>query len=1590
MLVALSLAGTLSLGQATLLAMDDVPAPAIEGARRALGQAQIKAAPVAVPAPPNDPNHKTGMTDAVTFPTDRKAKRSIEKAQDLIQEGAWGEAANLLQKLLDTPEDIFIEVERMEGAHWTSLHLEANRLISTMPAQGRQFYELQFGARARARLAEAKAQSNPYLLAEVAKRYMHTDAGFEATSLLATHLLDRGRFVMAALCFERLLNNTEKADKLPPMTLFKAAFAFRLAGENIKAGEVWNRLARVARDGLRLGDRTVSLDQLRKELDQYGSDDSPASTWDWALFKGNASRSAQGKGGTPFLESKWLYTTINANPEPGAKDKQAEQWLDRAIKQQESRGPVLPAFFPIAVTLQRDAGPVPLLIYRSYWGVHARNLLKDGKLEWESALDGGLDRIVVDPEKKMQLSQWIELYLSNSPHMLFENSVVGTLSTDNKRVYAVDDLALPPHPMSQPMQQMMWGQQANFGKLNDMVHHSKLFAFDLQTNGKLVWELGGRGDKSELGDSYFLGPPLPVGDKLYLLADKNSELRLICLDPSRDDKAPPAISWIQTLVNVRDKMLTDVGRRMQAGHLSYGEGVLVCPTNAGIVLGVDILSHTLVWAHSYREDSPPRDDYKQMLGARPMWVNGHNMNATLNTDWKTSAPIVIDGKVVFTAPDAASVHCLNLRNGELLWKERRDNDLYLAGVYNGKVLLVGRSACRAVNLADGKVAWRVETGTPSGQGVASDGLYFLPLKAGAQSKKPEVCTIDINRGLVLPPNESRKQEVPGNLLFYEGDVISQTASQITAYRQLRIKLDETNLALSTNPLDPVGLTERGELKLAQGNLDGALEDLRKALANKPPEEVLPKTRSKLFETFTALFQHHFAENEKYLDEFKSLCDVSVPADATPEDKKKLEEEQQRRQADYLCLLAKGREKQGRLADAFDAYMDFGALSGGRNLVSVIDERAIKARPDVWAQGRIAAMLSEAKPERRRPLEEKIAAKWQDVKARRDVHELRGFVAVFGSLFTVGTEARMELAERLIDEKAFLEAEMHLLQVRRQGDRHLAARATEALARLMLRNNLLEDAAYWYRALAHEFGDTVVRGDKKGAEFLNDLATDKRLLAYLDEPRRAWADARLKAKEGPGNGSMPQIFVFTPEGEMVPFFRNHILTFQGGNQIKLVNRATNEDVAIPDLRSSTPGADVNFLFRGYQNVRYPYQLAGHLVVLNLGPVVYAIDPISRKKLWEQSLYSGVSPQNNNVRVEPDGTLQVIFPDGYTQRLGQTGPVTASYVCLNTRDGLMALDPLTGTTLWTKTDVPARTQLFGDDQYIYIVEMRSNNAAGTGRAVRAHDGVAVEVPDFGPLFQRRLRILGRHLLLSDSDPKTSELTVRLYDVHTGKDAWKRTFKPGAVVMRSEIPELLGVVEPADGGKVTVINLHTFKEVLSAHMDPKDLDKIQEVHLLEDSERYYIACQRTMDAGANPWGGPYPNVMNGMRCVHVNGKIYAFYRDTGKLHWKAEALGQMLVLDQFQDVPVLLFTATQRRPMNVGGNVRNGIQQVAVTRSIEKRTGKLLWDKEYPNQSLQFSALQTNLQAGTIDLLGYNLTLRHYLDNDSPARTEGSKTP
>jgi outer membrane protein assembly factor BamB/tetratricopeptide (TPR) repeat protein len=1645
-------------------------------------EGQVKR-PVQPPPPPAPPvvigrpvvDGFPGMPGQPTAPADRSgpqfsALRLAEKseyrnyinvARDCIKDKAWSDACTALQTILDQKNDFYVQLTetdpktKRETKRRTSAKYEANSLLSSMPDEGLDVYEQRFGGKARKLLDEAKKKGDFEAIGDVAARYLHTQAGAEANELLATHYLDRGQFFMAALRFERQLALNPKRFPVSDLTLFKAIFAYRRAGDVKSAERLWKELEPRLEQagGLKIGEKLVNTEQLEQALAKISRPEL-AGAHDWPMVGGNVTHSAQALGSAPLLDQvRYRWPLAPGKEEPGG-DSDSE-WVNAAaaVKRQldttlerahRDGAPIIPGFFPIAV-----GGRV---VFRTYFGISAftvREIMeadgtvyKPGELYWRNDFDCSLGNLLNPRTRDSTISStintWLSQFGSGYSELLYENSMVGTLTTDHRLVFAVDDLAVPP-PRHLMMPMQPWIAPGN--RLPPAVEHlakgNTLKAYDLVT-GKLIWEQGRTSKYQDFKDGLFLGPPLPVGGKLYALFEHNSgDLELVTLNPQDGTLLGPP----QQLGTVEDhaKAIYDLSRRIHAVHLAYGEGFLVVPTNAGEVLGVDLLSRTLAWAYPYREKSSGQGSMiggmpgmpGVVVGGPPGFPGAIPLSNQVVGNWYNTPPIIVEGKVVFTAPDANSVHCINLRDGVQVWKRpQADGDLYLGGVYDGKVVIVAKTGVRLLRLSTGEQLKFLPTGDmPSGQGVASKNVYYLPLSKG------EICAIDLEHETIKAHNRAvSKGPPPGNLLFYEGDVFSATPREVIAYPQLAYHLELADKAVAEHPDDLLKREERGELLLADGQVQKAVDDLRLVLnkdnAGKLPEEVKAKARQKLYLAMSDLFQANFNEaSVKYLEEYRELC--KVPGNP---------QEEQQRQAHFLRLLGQGREAQGDLVAAFQAYKDFGALPIHRDgVIRLPEDPSHKIPVSSWLRGRVSAMLAKATPQQRRPLEEKIAQEWKAVQAKGDIDSIRSFVGMFDVSFAVGREARLRLAEAIIekdDKSAFLEAELNLEQLRSEtlkDDPDLGGRALEMLTRLEMRKNTAESmrqAVAYLRRLAVEFPKAKLPGGKTGADLVNEkLGADKRFLPYLDDGGPLWPGALIKARElnqatttdlvnrlgllrGVG-GSL----ALKPRGDSDSPARGCRLLLNISSitdpQVSLVDVVSAKRLYWTERLGPLDGyalmnwqwlynqAGNNAAFYPKAGFRY-FEARGHLAVFQVGTMAFGIDLETGKKLWQHSLLESPIPQGTQVQqVMPDAdgrvSLMLWNPQlgGQLRRLrvGQIVAVQPSYVALLLQKTLVVLDPLQGAPLWTLTDLPADTTVFGDDQYLYLVDTAGGGS--NGRALRASDGAPVKVDDFGGLYKDRVRIVGSRILAAV--PEGKGLTLRLYDIPTGKDVWAKTFDAKATVLWTEDPHLTGAIEP--DGKVSILDARSGEELAQANalqfrVTKDDLNNLEAPLLLADRDHFYLALNHPLDP-QKVQGVVMDNFSNGVRCAPVNGWVLAFHRKAGQgivngevvrwkkgdFHWHTykPMHHQMIVLEQFERLPVLIFSSRYMEPMKnpFGGAMR----WISMTESVDKRTGKMIYAPDDPrptNGSPQFYAFAIDPKDATINLIGWSGTVQHYVDD------------
>jgi outer membrane protein assembly factor BamB len=1637
-------------------------------AHRGAGQVAVKKKgfpPDPVPTSGNAAGHSS-----VKITEDSRFRRVINVGRDCIKDEEWKQAVDALQAILKERQDYYVQVHETDEfgngiPRWTSVKYEANNLIGSMPLQGLDVYELKYGADAKTMLDEAKKNGDRLLLADVAQQFCHTTAGIEANEILATLFLARGQVFTAALRFEKLLQMNPERTKLSDLTLYKAAIAFHRAGDKKNHEATWERLKTnlKGKAGLKIGEDTVSIVKLQDVFNESAVVDM-VNVHDWTSWRGNVRNSAQASGSPPLLDTTlWRRKIFNdkldgfndEDPDQAAKDR-----VQKAIDQMNAANlPVLPGFFPIAsqgimvYRSQRDVRAVALK------EIEARdeesgivNKIKPGELVWKSIPHNrSLAALLEKNNTRVKVEdQWMRAYdaVSGFNSFLYENTLIGTLVTDHRYVYAINDLAVPPHPsvfIQNPFNPQLY--QFNPGDMKALLIQNELIAYDL-VNGKMKWDLNQ--DDVLFKDSHFLSLPISVGGKLYVLNERlidpnqpnpqnpfgggmvnlisgESELRLICIDPTKleltNTSPKPAIRKedIQVLGNVvqSNRMVQDIGRRVNAVQLAYDEGILVCPTNAGEVFGIDLMTRSLVWSYPYR-DNPHQQIMLPGMQFQPQPIPQPKgtFGTTVYSKWKSSPPAIQDGKVVFTAPDADSVHCVSVRDGKPLWKKaQQKGDLYMAGVYQGRVLIVSDTNIRALDLKDGRQVWSIHTGDmPSGQGVTSKGMYYLPLKKG------EILAVDIVKGEVKAHNRAAVAgSAPGNLVFYENIVLSQTPTEVMAFPQLSARLDAAKIDSAKDPENLTKMADYGELLLKDGQVHVAVETLLMVYNQNPADPLGKRVKERLFEALTDLMQIDFTKADKdYLTTYQALC--NVPGNP---------QEEQSRKARFFRLVGQGREAQGNLVDAFQMYKDFGSLPIHQNQGGIAsnEDPNYKIPVNVWLRGRISGMLAKASPEQREPLEAKIAEEWKTVEAKKDIDAIRSFVSMFDIPVRVGREARVRLAETIMERNergSFLEAEMLLHQVMGSDFRAEPQTGGRALAALALleekkgTNDSMRLASAYYRELNRDFAQAPVRATKTGADLLNELATDKRFLPFLEESSNSFGPVKLAVRElgaGAFNVGLPG-FVMMPEGDHTPFAKQNRVIFDlndpkhpGQPVLRLRDTGTNQDRWTAYLGQQVQ-MNQQILFQLYQqvnvnqaynpNARFRfYRVKGHLIVCQVGVMVYCLDGDTGKKLWEMQTVENV-PQNGmnflqQVMNDNEGNPEFLYRNQQTQQLfrvtlGRIGAAQASYVAVLGHKGLRVLDPLRGTVLWKRDDASVTSHLFGDEQYLFMAEANQNGGFGAGITLRASDGdVLKNVPDFSNVYQARIRTLGRQILAAQAGG--GNLNVHLYDILKGKDIWSKPFPQGSHVLQTEDRSITGVLEP--DGKLTVLDVETGKEIVSSNLvqgriTPEDVKGLKDPLLLHDSERFYIALNKPINSGKVGSGLVYNNFNNGTRCLTVNGWFVAVQRQDGHkkvgdrdLAWKKGDLAwhsympvhnQMIVLDQFDQAPVVVFTARYNE-IQING------RGVSVTQTLNKANGKMIYDsgpRQINSAAPMFTTFQVDLKSRTINLIGFSGSVQHYVDD------------
>lgn len=1430
--------------------------------------------------------------DGVFLPPDRSAKRRLETAEEMIDERRFGEAVRLLGSLLEGSEDFFFKPDA-EQPVYRSLKAEAGRLIGEMPAEGRESYELQFGAKARALLKQAAAAGNLTEMADVSRRFLFTQAGQEATLLLGRNHLDQNRPLAAALCLSRLRETPGAATRLEPVLSLTLATSWLRAGQPDRAKEV---LVRFKRDQgpsrLKLAGKNVKLFTLDNQalawFDSTFGTQQPigrAQIEQWAVHRGDATRNAVSQGGRPLLSVRWRQRTTD--------DRAVEKFVTKSRSDYLSQEIVaLPAMHPLAV------GDV--VVMRTAFALQAVDFA-NGKLVWKyPTTDDSFEQVLRSGSQ--QPASGMQQMLAGLDQRVWEDTVYGTLSSDGAQVYYVEELGLAGVSPTNPTTVLPNGQRrlamASRGT-------NCLAARELRTQGKLRWQVGGMTgeDEPKLAGAFFLGPPLPLLGRLYALAEfRGQEIRLVVLSPETG-----ALEWSQQLAVVETGVANDSSRRNAGASPSFADGVLVCPTSAGAIVGLDLTTRSLLWGYQYpRVQQYTGDPFANRLSVYPGTERRNNER------WTDATITIANGRALVTPVETDQLYCLSLVDGKELWKRNRGTTIYVACVHDEHAILVGRNSVVAVHMTDGKPAWPAEItlpphSLPSGRGFRSGDSYYLPLTSG------EVARIDLRSGKLEDRARSRGGIIPGNLVAYRGSILSQGPDSLEAFYQLDALKDQIAATLKATPDDPQALAELGEVKLDEGQLNEAVELFRRSFKLKADET----TRDNLVESLLAALRQDFATNTGNLAELESLV------------------EQPRHRVEFLQLKAAGLQETGDLVAAFETYLKLLDFEPPWTLDN-LDSRLI-VRRDRWIRSQLGQLRAVATSEQRATMDSAIEQRLAAATSAQTVDALRGFLNVFGD-DAVADKARTALVGRLRDE--LLECNLLLRSWEQSSDAAKAGGAVALMAQLLADARRPELAAIYYRQLAGRFAEVVCRDGKTGAQLVAELKADDPLRAMMAATDR-WPTTSVIARDDvtPPRGTVSaariqrpvELDIVGPRGEL---FAGLTISYDAQQNLLASDGFGERRFRIPmyeqgGRRLTVPNRNA------YNAPALSYvSVAGGLAVITLGNQVVAVDtlragdPAANRVLWIHDLNDQISgyPTNQGVVARPInlpwGGVRHVPEDAFGRRLGSIGPVTSDSVCFQRLHDVHCVEPLTGKTLWIRKNVGLGNDLFGDGELLFVAPPTD----GDTLVLRALTGEQLGTRKAPPI-ERRMATLGRRVLSWEA-----KNVMQMRDLGEDKTLWSYTFAPGSkAALVSQ--EAVGVLQP--NGEFLLVSLADGKQLVKQQLAAEE--QLQGIYLLRSQREYLLATSSPPRNEPNVSIQPLPVSPSS---PPISGRLYAFDRTSGEKLWPApvEVAQYGLLLSQPCNLPVLVLARQVHRL-----NPTTARDPKISVMCIDKRTGKVVYQND-----------------------------------------------
>lgn len=765
-------------------------------------------------------------------------------------DAAWARACEREDPLLTSAGADINQLQPGQTQRLAGGRAQLEHIFLAAPDEFRNEYREQFENVARSRISDAVGAADFTELRRLALRYAFCPAAQSGLRILARQSIDRGDDLEAALLLNRMLriSSGSAGDANAAALSLQIALCNWRAGLNSDAMEDLSAMMRSDPQSPVLQALSAPASTDPQALENWFASYTgvpTASVNEWAQPGGDYRRFASRSRGPARLELTWSSDSLEVHDvlyadrlNPVLQSLRAPM-LDYDQVQTRQNSIVVPAAMPLRVG--------ELLIFRTPCGIRAVRAA-DGAMVWEvTHPDGRIRdllqaaeeiadqsaRAVGEPESdeesqaavlrnmEMQTATLPLVVASSLRNQLVRSSTTAQLVASGTTLYACEDAA---GSSSDDQARIMFRTALPRQPAVNFVR-----AYDLMT-GVFKWEIGGqtqsaaqpKGKGNLLAGYYFLGAPLILGNRIYVLAESSEGVFLLQIqEPTGGSAATsnPRVLRSQLLTQPQFSSIDHPVRKYAGLTPSYAHGLLICPTCDERIVAVSADDNSVRWVFRYSGSIRRQElggDAPVLSGTRDP---GDSDRADLESRWTEALPRIAGDNVLITPRDSDKLYCLDLQSGQERWTCPRGQFHSIAAITRDSVVLCGNSIVQSFGLDKGQLLWSqsVVDGIVCGRPATDGRLLHLP------TSEPSILSLDLQTGRRLVSrylHEADAREtgssgvqVPGNLLIIGDQLFSQSLDRMRAYSQtidmLPLADQATELLLRNDTSGAIALLEEG-------------------------------------------------------------------------------------------------------------------------------------------------------------------------------------------------------------------------------------------------------------------------------------------------------------------------------------------------------------------------------------------------------------------------------------------------------------------------------------------------------------------------------------------------------------------------------------------------------------------------------------------------------------------------------------------------------------------------------------------------------------------------------------------------------------